>query len=192
MIQKFLHDTHRLPTEDVYTYYNRLVTDSEYINFEEPGKHITAEALRQRFLFSLGAEFDYLLTDSVEGRLDPTLLTISAEELQKRLQAILQTKKGMISIASSHPTTSSAGYAYATQKKEEPKPKSPSTTPLRERFPTPVRDRLPTRPPPKYCFTHGSLGHTSMECNTPGDGHVKEATFYNRFGGSSKNCRKQE
>jgi len=225
LIQTFLHVTQRKPTEDIYSYYNRLVTDAEYINFGNPGKYISDEDLRQRFLFSLGQEFDYIQTDSVEGRLDPTLLTQPADLLQKRLQATLQTKKGM---ATSMNTSSSAGYACgATGKKEEQfaaKPKSPSSTPLRERFPTspspsatPLRDRFttpkyssvvrekfptipsPTSTPlrdrfatPKYCFTHGCLGHTSMECNKPNDSHVNEATFYNRFGGSNKNCRKEE
>jgi hypothetical protein len=196
LIHTFFHITQRKNTEDVYSYYNRLVTDAEYINFGTPGKHVSDEDFRQRFLFSLGPEFDFIQVDSVEGRLDPTLLTQPADQLQKRLQAILQTKKGL---TTSLATSSTAGYACAaTSKKEEQfetKPKSPSSTPLRERVPpkspnpTPPRSRFAA---PKYCFTHGCIGHTSMECSKPNNSHVKEATFYNRYGGSAKNCSKYE
>ena len=39
----------------------------------------------------------------------------------------------------------------------------------------------------KYCWTHGLCSHNSAQCRTPADGHMVNATFENRMGGSSKN-----
>ena len=36
----------------------------------------------------------------------------------------------------------------------------------------------------KYCWTHGWCGHDSKECNNTAKGHKKEATLWNRMGGS--------
>ena len=41
----------------------------------------------------------------------------------------------------------------------------------------------------RYCWTHGACAHTGKHCRYKADGHLDEATFKDKKGGSTKNCR---
>ena len=41
----------------------------------------------------------------------------------------------------------------------------------------------------QYCWTHGSCGHNSSNCQTPSEGHQRNASYNNRMGGNNRNCR---
>ena len=47
-----------------------------------------------------------------------------------------------------------------------------------------------TKPPfvAKYCWSHGSCGHTSKDCTKRKDGHNEEATFKDKKGGRTWRC----
>jgi len=113
LIQTLFHHTTRLASEDVYSYYNRLATDTDDINCGTNPPPISQDDLRRRFLFSLGPEFEYLKVDDIEGRLDPAYLTSAIDPLLYRLQGILNTKQVTMAIL---PTISSSGYANAIKK----------------------------------------------------------------------------
>ena len=49
--------------------------------------------------------------------------------------------------------------------------------------------RITRRVVSKYCWTHGACAHSGKDCNTPKEGHKKEATFENRMGGSNYFCK---
>lgn len=38
-----------------------------------------------------------------------------------------------------------------------------------------------------YCWSHGACKHSSADCQTPAEGHKREATFENKLGGSTRN-----
>jgi uncharacterized membrane protein YgcG len=40
----------------------------------------------------------------------------------------------------------------------------------------------------KYCWTHGKMGHESIDCNTKAEGHIDNATCTNMQGGSTFKC----
>ena len=42
-----------------------------------------------------------------------------------------------------------------------------------------------------YCSTHGACNRESKECFRPGDNHNNNATFENKLGGSTANCKNQ-
>jgi hypothetical protein len=48
--------------------------------------------------------------------------------------------------------------------------------------------RGPSRGPFKYCWTHGNCAHSGADCETPTEGHLKEATYANMQGGSTERC----
>jgi hypothetical protein len=93
LIKKLVHQTTRLPTEDVFTYYNRLTVDADYINKGMNPPAVSKDDFRRCFLFSLGTEFDFLRQDDIEGRLDQSYIVSDIEPLLQRLQGILHTKR---------------------------------------------------------------------------------------------------
>jgi hypothetical protein len=40
----------------------------------------------------------------------------------------------------------------------------------------------------KYCWTHGNCSHSGTDCETPADGHIKEASYANMQEGSTTRC----
>ena len=42
----------------------------------------------------------------------------------------------------------------------------------------------------EYCWSHGSCDHKGSACKTPKDGHIAEATYWKRQGGSNDRCNK--
>jgi hypothetical protein len=44
------------------------------------------------------------------------------------------------------------------------------------------------RPSRQYCWTHGNCGHIGAGCHTKAEGHVDQATYQNRQGGSTYGC----
>ena len=211
LIQRLFHQTSRVPTEDVYTYHNRITVAAEYINKGTTPPVVSEQDLRRCFLFSLGPEFDYLRTDDIEGRMDQSYLVSDIEPLLQRLQGILHTKR---SIVSTVPTISSSGYANAIV------PHRPDVmddrintladmvgdlhqqmaalltpagiaaavvVPTSTIAPTPTSTSAPTPHVPIqfYCHTHGIRKHHSHECTNPGPNHNPKATFKHRMGGSN-------
>ena len=41
----------------------------------------------------------------------------------------------------------------------------------------------------RYCWTHGACSHTSKHCRYKADGHIDDASFKDKKGGSTRNCR---
>ena len=41
----------------------------------------------------------------------------------------------------------------------------------------------------KYCWTHGLCSHSGVDCRTPAEGHIAEATLEDRRNGSVKNIK---
>ena len=197
LIQTLFHHTTRLSSEDVYTYYNRLITDADDINLGTYPPSISPSDLRRRFLFSLGPELEFLKIDDVEGRLDPTYLTSEPEPLLHRLQAILHTKQTATSFL---PTVSSSGYANAVQKVRDPTEDRLNTLAdvigdihsqlalLRPQSSTPIVVPTSAPVPPEtqfYCWSHGVCKHHGADCTKPLPNHNPKATFSNRMGGSA-------
>jgi len=58
--------------------------------------------------------------------------------------------------------------------------------------PTGPREGQPTRPLStwctKYCWTHGKSSHKNINCKNKAPGHKDNATFQNKFGGSTYGC----
>jgi hypothetical protein len=48
--------------------------------------------------------------------------------------------------------------------------------------------RSPSKGPFKYCWTHGNCAHSGADCETPTNGHIKDATYSNMNGGSTDRC----
>ena len=46
------------------------------------------------------------------------------------------------------------------------------------------------KPFDQYCYTHGLCAHAGKDCKAPRDDHKPEATFFNRMGGSERNCHR--
>ena len=46
-----------------------------------------------------------------------------------------------------------------------------------------------TRKPKRYCWTHGCCEHWGSDCKNKAPGHIDDATFRNRHGGSDEDCR---
>jgi hypothetical protein len=40
----------------------------------------------------------------------------------------------------------------------------------------------------QYCWPHGNCSHSGSNCESPSEGHIKEATYANRQGGSTNSC----
>ena len=53
---------------------------------------------------------------------------------------------------------------------------------------TPDNASLPGKKTEKYCWTHGSSGHTSITCRAKAPGHQDNATFENCMGGLNTYC----
>ena len=51
------------------------------------------------------------------------------------------------------------------------------------------RGRRGQRKPKRYCWTHGCCEHWGADCNDKAPGHVDDASFRSRHGGSNKDCR---
>lgn len=64
-------------------------------------------------------------------------------------------------------------------------PKQDSTNQNRRRQ---NQRRQTAKKPRKYCWTHGACAHSSTDCNTPAQGHKKEATFNQMMNGSTNGC----
>lgn len=41
----------------------------------------------------------------------------------------------------------------------------------------------------RYCWTHGACSHTSKHCRSKAEGHKDDASFKDKKGGSTKNCK---
>ena len=41
-----------------------------------------------------------------------------------------------------------------------------------------------------YCHTHSLCAHNGYSCKEPAEGHKKEATYFNRMNGNTRNCNK--
>ena len=48
------------------------------------------------------------------------------------------------------------------------------------------------RPFHMYCHTHGLCAHNGKQCNAPAPNHKKDATFFNRMNGSTRNVDKAQ
>jgi hypothetical protein len=48
--------------------------------------------------------------------------------------------------------------------------------------------RGPSKGPFKYCWTHGNCAHSGAGCESPTDGHIKDATYSNMKGRSTNCC----
>ena len=44
------------------------------------------------------------------------------------------------------------------------------------------------RRPFQYCWSHGNCSHSGSDCESPSDGHIKDATYANMQGGSTNRC----
>jgi hypothetical protein len=44
------------------------------------------------------------------------------------------------------------------------------------------------RRPFHYCWSHGNCSHSGPDCESPSDGHIKDATYANMQGGSTTSC----
>ena len=197
LIQTLFHHTTRSTSEDIHTYYNRLATDADDINSGSYPPFVSHDDLRRRFLFSLGPEFEFMKTDDIEGRLDPTYLTSEIEPLLYRLQSILHTKRGGALV----PTMSSSGYVNAvTMDRSATEHRLDTLTEMigdlvaQSRLPAPsfaaavVPSTIVPHPPPDtefYCWSHGVCKHHSFQCSRPLPGHQTKATLHRRLGGSS-------
>ena len=212
----FLTSTFRDPSEDVFTYYSRLLADATRINEGQPTPSISTADLRQQLLLTLGSEFSFIVESITEQRLDPSYLSDPIQTVLQKLQTILTSKHQ----SPRGPTTATAGYALATVRTTAPRESDLLTVNHRldaltdavsnvvsqlvtaSRHPLPHRPTTPPRRPatppptsinpiapearrvPKYCWTHGAVGHMGTDCQQPSPDHKPGATFADRQGGS--------
>ena len=212
----FLTSTFRDPSEDVFTYYSRLLADANRINEGQPTPSISPADLRQQLLLTLGSEFTFIVEAISEQRLDPSYLSDPIQTVLQKLQTILTSKHQ----SPRGPTTATAGYALATVRTTPPRETELVAMNYRidaltdamtnvvsqlvaaSRHPSPHRPTTPPRRPatpptlslpqltrearrvPKYCWTHGAVGHMGTDCLQPSPDHKPGATFADRQGGS--------
>ena len=212
----FLSSTVRAPTEDVFTYYSRLLVDVNRINEGNPTPVISTFDLRQQFLLTLGSEFNFIIEAINEQRLEASYLADPIQTVLQKLQTILTSKQQN----PTGPSMATAGYAFAAVRttppretelvamnhridaltdamtnvvsqlvaaSRHPSPHRPTTPPRRPATPPTISFPPLTREArrvPKYCWTHGAVGHMGTDCQQPSPDHKPGAIFTDRQGGS--------
>jgi hypothetical protein len=212
----FLSSTVRAPTEDVFTYYSRLLVDVNRINEGNPTPVISTFDLRQQFLLTLGSEFNFIIEAINEQRLEASYLADPIQTVLQKLQTILTSKQQ----TPTGPSMATAGYAFAAVRttppretelvamnyridaltdamtnvvsqlvaaSRHPSPHRPTTPPRRPATPPTISFPPLTREArrvPKYCWTHGAVGHMGTDCQQPSPDHKPGAIFTDRQGGS--------
>jgi hypothetical protein len=83
--------------------------------------------------------------------------------------------------------TNVVNQVLATSSRTQPSPQRARTPPpSRPTTPTVPSMNNPVRPKriPKYCWTHGEVGHSGVDCRNPSANHDGNATHFDRRGGS--------
>ena len=200
----FWHSMHREASESVDEYFNRFHVVLSHLPLK--GTNIPTTDIRRRFLFTLGGEFDRLVTEARDHRLDPNLIIMSWDDLLDELRSIASSYK---ILSSGHaikplgtPTASTMGYSIhavtttpADAAKiqdleaklallEKAKEKADATASKRKA----EAKAAISNGPDFYCHTHGfgkNPLHTSMTCIKRSPGHNEFATAADTMGGST-------
>ena len=89
-ITTFLTSIQRSPTEPIDAYYNRYSTLLADID-DDTGFHISSDQVRERFLRTLGGQYDYITRALDRKTIDPYLLDCSDDHLLTHLRNIRDT-----------------------------------------------------------------------------------------------------
>ena len=169
LIQNLRDDIHNVIVEEIHKHVANLSTQttSYPTEYYQPDPHSLPDYYDPSSFetSSMNDQIDHMANSLAEYRkLVPQLVT-QVKQLQKTVQDLKRNPPGPPSQITSDTSTLTQSAISNRSNKWTFKP-----------------------PFHLYCYTHGLCAHTGQQCNDPNDRHKPNATFFDRKGGSNRNC----